>query len=176
MIKNRKVFWAVFLTIMLLLFAGAILISLTNEWGYEKVFLSRIKQSDSIPIDPDLLYSSRTTIGLCRTRQGDEGGTCYSKASLYFSGKLVTEWSEVVMGEDGEKRVTYPTVEKTLSKATMDKIIKQIRDSGVLTKPCEVELVMDYYVSYFINLDGVQKEIKFPGCEAELNAINKLIE
>ena len=80
------------------------------------------------------------------------------------------------MGEDGEKRVTYPTVEKTLSKATMDKIIKQIRDSGVLTKPCEVELVMDYYVSYFINLDGVQKEIKFPGCEAELNAINKLIE
>lgn len=26
-----------------LLFAGVILISLTNEWGYEKVFLSRIK-------------------------------------------------------------------------------------------------------------------------------------
>lgn len=190
MIKNRKLFWTVFVAGMLLLFAGSILISLTNEWGYEKVFLSRIKRSgvmpqssstdsksnDTIPSDPDLLYSSRTTIGLCRTSQGDNGGTCYSKTSLYFSGKLVSEWSEVVIGEVGEERVTYPAVEKTLSKATMDKIIKQIRDSGILTKPCKAELVMDLYVNYFINLDGIEREIKFPGCETELNAINKLIE
>ena len=175
MIKNRKVFWIIFSATMLLLFAVAILISFTNEWGYEKVFLSRIKQSDTVLNDPDLLYSARTTIGLCRTKSGD-GGTCYSKTSLYFSGKLVTEGSEVVMVEEGEERVTYPTVEKTLSKATIDKIIKQIRDSGVLAKPCEAQPVMDLYVSYFINLDGVQKEINYPGCEAELNAINKLIE
>lgn len=175
MIKNRKLFWTIF-AVVLLFIAGSILISLTNEWGYEKVFLSRIKQSDTVPGDRDLLYSARTTIGLCRTKSGDGGGTCYSKTSLYFSGKLVTEGSEVVIGEDGEKRVTYPTTEKMLDKTSMDKIIKQIRDSGVLTKPCKAELVMDLYVNYFINLDGIKKEIKFPGCEAELNAINKLIE
>jgi len=169
-----------------LLLAGAILISLTNEWGYEKVFLSRINSKlaptasresnkDTIPSDPDLLYSARTIIGLCRTKSGD-GGTCYSKTSLYVSGKLVMEGSEVVMAPEGEKRVTYPAVEKTLNKKAMDKIIKQIRDSGVLTKPCEAELVMDLYVTYFINLDGVQREIKFPGCEAEFNAIDKLID
>lgn len=172
-----KKFTIIIIILAVLLLAGSILISLTNEWGYEKVFLSRIKQpNDTVPTDPDLLYSSRATIGLCRTSQGDNGGTCYSKTSLYFSGKLVMERSEVVMGEEGEERVTYPAVEKILSKAAMDKIIKQIRDSGILIKPCKAELVMDLYVNYFINLDGVEREIKFPGCEAELNAINKLIE
>ena len=129
---------------------------------------------DSVFDDPNLLYAKRVIIGLCRTKSGD-GGTCYSKTSLYFSGKLVTEGSEVVMGEDGEKRVAYPAIEKVLNKNSMDKIIKQIRDSGLLTKPCEARLIMDYYVNYFINLDGAQREIKFPGCETELNKIDKLI-
>ena len=80
------------------------------------------------------------------------------------------------MASDGEKRVTYPATEKTLNKNAMDRIIKQIRDSGVLTKPCEAELIMDVYVSYFINLDGIKKEAKFPGCESEFNEIDKLID
>lgn len=130
---------------------------------------------DSVSSNPDLLYSRRATIGLCRTRSGDSG-TCYSKTSLYFSGKLVVEGSEVAMGENGEERTAYPTTEKMLDKKTMDRIIKQIRDSGVLIKHCEAELIMDLYVSYFINLDGVEREIKFPGCESELNEVNKLIE
>ncbi len=39
-------FWVIFTTTMLLLFAGSILISFTNEWGYEKVFLSKDHQLD----------------------------------------------------------------------------------------------------------------------------------
>ena len=132
------------------------------------------KSNDGVLANPDLLYSSRVTIGFCRTKSGD-GGTCYSKTSLYFSGKLVIEGSEVVMGENGEERTAYPTIEKTLDKKAVDEIIRQIRDSGVLTKPCEAELIMDFYVDYFINLDGIQREIKFPGCETELNKIDKLI-
>lgn len=79
------------------------------------------------------------------------------------------------MDLDGEKIATYPTIEKTLNKDSMNRIIKQIRDSGVMTKSCEAEPVMDLYVSYFINLDGVRREIRFPGCEVELSEIDKLI-
>ena len=58
----------------------------------------------------------------------------------------------------------------------MDRIIKQIRDSGVMKKSCKAEMITDYFVDYFINLDGVKKEAKFPGCEAEFNAIDELID
>ena len=132
------------------------------------------KPNDTVLDDPNLLYAARTTIGLCNTKQG-KSGSCYSNTYLYISGKLVTESHDVVMEPDGEKKVDYPVTEKTLDKNTMDQIIKQIRDSGILTKPCEIEPIMDLYVDYFINLDGVKKEIKFPGCSLELNEINKLI-
>ena len=79
------------------------------------------------------------------------------------------------MAPDGERKVAYPATEKTLNKNAVDRIVEQIRDSGVLTKPCEAEPIMDLYVNYFINLDGIKKEIKFPACESELNEINKLI-
>lgn len=140
-----------------------------------KSALTDVISDDAVSVDPDLLYSTRTTIGLCRTKSGD-GGTCYAKTSLYFSGKLITERSEVVLSPDGEKRVAYPAVEKTLNKNTMDRIIKQIRDSGIMNKSCEAEMIMDYYVSYFISLDGTIKEARFPGCKSEFNEIDELID
>ena len=74
-----------------------------------------------------------------------------------------------------EKATAYPTIKKKLDKNVIDSVIKQIRDSGIMNKPCEAEMVMDYYVNYFINLDGVKKEAQFPGCESEFNAIDKFI-
>ncbi|MBI2035748.1 MAG: hypothetical protein HYT12_03665 [Candidatus Liptonbacteria bacterium] len=125
--------------------------------------------------DPGLLYAKRAFIGLCRTKSGD-GGSCHYNTYLYASGKLTMESGELAITPDGEKSTAYPAVEKQLDKVLMDRIIKQIRDSGVMTKPCDAELVMDYFVNYFLFLDGIKKEAKFPGCEAEFNAIDKLID
>ena len=175
---NKKWKWAV--AIILLLLAGYLLYSyffytccapppksapvISNEQG-----------SDQILDDPDLLYAKRAFIGLCRTRSGD-GGSCRFNTYLYSSGKLIAESDELVMAPDGEKATTYPTTQKELDKNLMNKIIKQIRDSGIMNKPCETEMVTDYYVDYLINLDGIKKEVQFPGCELEFNEIDKLID
>ncbi len=133
------------------------------------------RNDDSILDDPDLLYAERSFIGLCRTKSGD-GGSCHFNMYLYSSGKLIIESGELAMMPDGEKATAYPTVQKELDKNTMDGIIKQIRDSGIMEKECEAEMITDYFVNYFINLDGIKKEARFPGCKAEFNAINKLID
>lgn len=132
--------------------------------------------NDSVLNDPDLLYAKRALIGLCRTKSGS-GGSCHFNTYLYSSGKLVIESGELaVMESGGEKATAYPTIQKELDKKLMDRIIKQIRDSGVMTKPCIEEMVTDYFVDYFINLDGVKKQVQFPGCESEFKAIDELID
>lgn len=131
--------------------------------------------NDSILNDPNLLYAKRALIGFCRTKSGN-GGSCHFNTYLYSSGKLIIESGELaVVKSGGEKATAYPTINKVLDKNLMDGIIKQIRDSGVMDKSCEAEMIMDYYVDYFINLDGIKKEVKFPGCESELNKIDELI-
>ena len=134
------------------------------------------QSSDSMLNDPNLLYAKKALIGLCRTKSGS-GGSCHFNTYLYKSGTLVLESGELVVREEGgEKATTYPTVQMELDKNAMDGIINQIRDSGILTKPCEAEMIMDYYVDYFVNLDGIKRETQFPGCEAEFNEIDKLID
>lgn len=136
--------------------------------------------SDSILSDPNLLYAKRALIGLCRTKSGNNG-SCHFNTYLYSLGKLVIESGELVWDESGdEKAIAYPTVQRELDKNLMNKIIKKIRDSVITNKLCETDTAVtgfaDYYVNYFINLDGVKKEVKFPGCESEFNEIDKLID
>ena len=127
--------------------------------------------SSSIINAPDLLYAKRTWSGLCANQEGETGG-CSSRTYLYLSGKLVMEsdWT------DGTKKIINPTTQKELDRNFVVQIIKQIRDFGILDKACKAGLVFDYGANYFINLDGAQKEIEFPGCESELNEIDKLID
>ena len=129
------------------------------------------KVEDSKLNDPNLLLARRTWAGLCTNNEG-EGGSCYNHTYLYSLGELVTEsgWS------NGEKSITYPTVQGKLDKNLMGQVLKQIRDSGILNKECPAELVTDYNTTYFINLDNIKKEIEFPGCKSELNKIDKLID
>lgn len=130
---------------------------------------------DSTFDDPDLLYGKRALAGMCRTKYGS-GGSCHFNTYLYKSGKLVLESGELAMEPYGEKRTIFPTEEKTLDKIAVDKIIEYIRSSGVMDKSCETnEMINDYYTDYFFNLDGVKKEIQFPGCERELDEIDELI-
>jgi len=131
--------------------------------------------NDPVLNDPDLLYAKRALIGLCRTKSGN-GGSCHFNTYLYSSGKLVIESGELAMGPDGEESTAYPTVEKELDKELMERITLQIRNSGIMDKSCEAEMVMDYYVNYFVQFDGATKEARFPGCEAEFNEIDKLID
>ena len=93
-------------------------------------------------------------------------------------GEYILESSESVISEEAgaEKTITHPTTRRELSEGAMDGIFSKIRDSGIMEKTCEAEMVLDYYVDYFINLDGIQKEIRFPGCEPEFNAIDGLID
>ncbi len=154
---------------------------------YTYVFWTCCSPSEPLPIasngsddgsilnDPNLLYAKRAFIGFCRTKSGD-GGSCRLNTYLYFSGKLITESNESVMAPDGEKVITYPTVQKELGRNLVDEIIRQIRDFGIMNRSCEGEMITDLYVDYFINLDGVKKEIKFPGCELELKEIDKLVD
>lgn len=133
------------------------------------------KNGNPILDDPDLLYAKRALVGLCRTKSGD-GGSCHFNTYLYSSGKLIVESGELAVTPDGEKAAAYPTIEKQLDQSLMDRIVQQIRDSGVMKKSCEAEMIMDYYVNYFINLDGVKKEVQFPGCESEFDKIDELID
>lgn len=129
--------------------------------------------NDAILSNPDLLYAKREWAGLCSNKQG-EGGSCYFNTYLYRYGKLTTTsgWT----GIDGEKKIINPATEKELDDISLGRIIKQIQNSGILNKSCEAELAMDYSADYFINLDGIKKEIKFPGCESELKEIDNFID
>lgn len=129
----------------------------------------------SILKDPNLIYAERAFVGFCRTKS-EYGGSCRFNTYLYSSGKLIMESNELVMTPDGEKTIIYPTTQKELDKNLMDRIIKQIQDSGIMDKSCEAEMVTDVYIDYLINLNGIKKEIKFPGCESELKGIDTLID
>ncbi|MEK7131362.1 MAG: hypothetical protein AAB797_01320 [Patescibacteria group bacterium] len=144
--------------------------------------LTDSQSNDSVLNDPDLLYAKRATIGLCRTKSGS-GGSCHFNTYLYKSGKLIIESGELAVMEEsgGEKATAYPAIQKELDKSLMDKITRQIRDSIIMNKSCKLDMaaaqmVSDLYISYFVNLDGIKKRVRFPVCESEFNAIDKLID
>jgi len=103
--------------------------------------------------DPDLLYASLSSSGMCRNSNGDEGG-CHTYIFLYNSGKYIDEsgWEGI-----NSKKVIFPTVEKKFDKSMMDKIIKQIKDLDIMNKDCPSVQNQDAWFSYQLNLDGVKK-------------------
>ena len=123
--------------------------------------------------DPELLYASFFSSGLCQNDKGEDGG-CYSNDYLYRSGKFIGE-----SGWQGIAKVDVrPTVEKQFSQEVMDRIIKQIRDSGIMAMSCPSQLIMDAWWTYQINIDGAKKTFETSppeNCQAELNKIDELI-
>lgn len=117
----------------------------------EAGLISCEKESDEI------LFQKDASWGPCPVYPG-----CYQNLSLYYSGKL-----EVV--EEGSDNVTYLGVD------IVQDVIRAIRDSGLLTEECSGPDVMDYGATYYINLDGVNRTIRFPGCEEELDAIEDIL-
>jgi hypothetical protein len=139
--------------------------------------ISDEQNNDQILNNPDLLYAKRALIGLCNTKSGD-GGSCHFNTYLYASGKLIIESGELAMTPDGEKSTAYPTIQKNLNKIMIVQITEQIRNSIIKNESCKTDItriVTDVYVTYYVNLDGIKKEVRFPACEAEFNKVDQLI-
>lgn len=134
----------------------------------------RIKETKDKELEnSDLLFAVYTGSGLCRNEQGEEGG-CYSNTYLYLSGKFIKRFTWVGINERTDK----PSVEKQLSKDSMNQITKKIRDSNILVKNCPPQKIIDASWSYYLNLDGIKKEYKeSPSgeCLEDLNKITALI-
>jgi len=122
--------------------------------------------------DPDLLYASMSSFGLCANEKGEDGG-CYTEYYLYKTGKFNQEigWT----GYDGRK--TNSPYEKQLDVAVVAQIIKKIQDSGVMSADCPMQNIMDASWNYQINLDGVKKAWRNPPtiCQNVFYAINDIL-
>ena len=104
-----------------------------------------------------LLYEKRELWGPC---PNPDGG-CFLNTYLYSSGRLVLESLE--------------TEELRLSSESVDKITSQIIDSGVMKARCREAELVDYWVTYDLNIDRRKKTIRFPGCQDELGVIDDVI-
>lgn len=163
------------LTLMVLVLAACVLlIVVVANLPQSKTATTTNPPKDPRLADPDLLYASLSSSGLCSNGKGEEGG-CYTHIFLYRDGKYIDE-----SGWEGlnNKKEIMPTVEKQFDQSTLAKIIEQIRESGILKKGCPAQQNMDAWFYYQINLDGTKKVFDFspPGdCQKILNEINIVI-
>jgi hypothetical protein len=177
-IKKKKHHPAFLILIIFILLLGPILafyLIKSSYSGDQKEKNSEIEKSiaeDERLKDPDLLYASFSSYGLCRNDKGEEGG-CSTKKYLYLSGKFIT-----VSGWTGIKDKTETsTNEKQLGKDLIGKVSKQIKDSGLMAKTCDGTQAIDASWRYQISLDGVKKEFRNPpdSCKNTFDAIDGLI-
>ncbi|MFA6534231.1 MAG: hypothetical protein WCT37_03600 [Patescibacteria group bacterium] len=124
--------------------------------------------------DPHLLYAASSWYGLCHSEISNKDGGCDSQVYLYDSGKYVatSHWAEI-----GKPETQNPQVEKQLNQATLDEIIKTIRDSEIMNKKCPDGMIVDAGWDYQIQLDGKKKRfIDRPvECQPTLEEIDKII-
>lgn len=133
-----------------------------------------IADRETVMADPNLLFASFTDSGLCGGPNG-EGGSCSFNGYLYYSGEYVKESSFLSY----EHEITYSSSSEKLSAEKINMIIDFIRQSEILEKKCEPQLIMDTWFSYFINLDGKKRKFDYSPpqeCETIFEQIKNLIE
>lgn len=142
--------------IVLVLAAFVLLMVVVAKLPQGKTTTTTKPPKDSRLDDPNLLYASFSSSGLCSNSKGEEGG-CYTHIFLYQSGKYLEEsgWQGL-----NNKEEISPLVEKQFDPSTMAKIIKQIKDSEIMTKDCPSAQTQDAWFSYQLNLDGVKKSFE----------------
>lgn len=86
--------------------------------------------------------------------------TCGSKLRLFHSGVLEIDSVQ----------------KKVLSEEEIQNIRAYIRKSGIMSKRCDAQEVMDVTTGTYISLDGKAKEIGTLGCEEEVRAISEFIQ
>lgn len=154
---HKKTPWIILIIVLVLGFV--VWDTFTREDGYEKYAPG---SRDVRLADPDLLYASSSSSGLCRNEKGEEGG-CGFSSYLYASGTLAEEttWS----GVDGSE--TISPSERQVSEDVVNQITKELRDSGIMNKDCPEQLIMDAGWSYQVTMDGVTKSFDNPPQECQ---------
>ncbi len=84
---------------------------------------------------------------------------------------------ELTLSQEGSLNVSSVkgSVDEKISTDNLEKIKTHIRSSDLLHKACEAPETLDYAAHYRIILDGVTRDIDFPGCEADLKAIDNIL-
>jgi hypothetical protein len=123
--------------------------------------------------DPTLVYASQYWAGLCGNEKGENGG-CYDELYLYNTGKLIS-----VSGFINEKTMKKDdsTTEKNIGVIVVNQIIKKIKDSGVITKNCLPNDIMDAGWDYQTNLNGIKTSFHNPQaeCKSIFDGIDKTL-
>ena len=147
---KRKI-WKV-IVLILLIFVLLIIVLTNIPVTKDKTAIDKPPEDIRLE-DPNLLYASLNSSGMCSNSKGEEGG-CYSRNFLYHSGKYLVE-----SGWEGlnNKKETSSAVEKQFTSIMMDKIIKKIKDSNIMSMECPSVQNTDAWFSYQLNLDGVKK-------------------
>jgi len=166
MSKKRKTI--LLFVVILVLVMGAIIYS-----SNKSTTVPGVKTTISRLDDPALVYASRYWAGLCGNGKGEMGG-CYNELYLYNTGKFVSA-SGFISEKTGKKNDS--TAEKDFSVAAVDRIVKKIKDSGIMKKDCPDQEIMDAGWDYQITISGVKKSFHNPpsDCRDIFNQIDSFI-
>ena len=106
------------------------------------------------------LYARSEGWGPCPSKES----TCNLDTYLYESGRLLFKGDT--------------NFETKIDQADIEKIKDEIQKSGVMHKNCSGPIVLDYSVSYELNIDGKIKKIgrEDTKCWDDLVKVNKLID
>lgn len=124
--------------------------------------------------DPDLVYASKWWAGLCG-KNGVSGG-CASSLYLFASGKV--QQITVFQAQLNAPALAPQESLWQLSPATFTAVKEKIQDSGILSKPCPTQTIMDAGWDYKIVLQGTAKTFRNPPqeCRDIFSAIDDMIQ
>lgn len=148
MTKKRKI---VLSSIIILIFLVAIVIYYAyKETPLDKNILPNEDIVKSTLDDPDLVYASKLWAGICGNGKGEVGG-CHGERYLYKDGRFTIESGFI---SQKNVREDNPIIVKNLGINAVNKVIKKIKDSGVLSKSCLPGMINDAGWDYQITIDG----------------------
>jgi len=166
--KTNKVFkilfWAVLTGILVLAWYSGKNTDQPTAFAPQNVRLS----------DPNLLYASLTSSGLCGNEKGERGG-CSSGLYVYANGKSVKETG--FTNEKTMKKSTSST-EKQLDTSMISQVKKLLDDPLLSVENCPMREIMDAGWDYYFMMNDKQIWLRNPPekCEAIFTKIDALIE
>jgi hypothetical protein len=120
-------------------------------------YFVNLKKEQTVVSNPNtVLFKKEASWGPCFP-----GSICVQMITLYYSGQI--EWSGKV------------TAKEHLEQATVNAIVDAIKESGIMEKACPASEIMDYGAIYTFSIDNKEVLVKYPGCEADIKKIEKLL-
>lgn len=175
--RHPKFFWLSI--VILVLLTGYILFN----WLFSTCCAPPVRKSPSTEsiytdagrlADPNLLYSSSSTAGLCA--KGNKQGGCYANTYLYIDGRLLK--NSGFYNYDSKNREDSQPIQIQINSAVTSQINKKINDSNIMNKDCPNGQIMDAGWDYQINFNGVKKTFHnvYGDCKKVFDDIDQLIK